>query len=136
VAHRVHRVVALRTHEQVEPRERIEDLGPRVGEHGLAEAEVGIPHRPRASHEHVHEALALAPEERVDVSLEEDVPAEEEIEEDEAGEPCDDEERGLRGPAVSRGAGLVHRNLSLRAAKPLIWRSSRPARKREMFVSP
>ena len=104
-------------------------------EHRLAEAVERVPQRPGARGEAAGERLQLSPADRLDVALEQDVAGEDDAREGQRRAQGEQDGRAQDERRVAF-ARLDHRHFSLRAANPLICRSSHPWLKREMFVSP
>ncbi len=102
VRHEVERVERPGAQDQVQPGERVEDLGVGVGQHGLAEGGEGVPHRPGALGHGPHEALHLREPLRLQVA---------QVEGARAGERLAREEQRQQQQPGARQATRPHRRL-------------------------
>ena len=119
VEHDVPGVERPRRHEEMQPRDRVEDLGVRVRQQGLAERDVGVPDRPGSGGHRVDEHLHLRVPLHRQVPVEELAPAEDRLVEQGQRQGQERERHpGLAAPvgrARASGRACAHRNLSLRA---------------------
>ena len=139
----IERVVEPRAHDQVQPGERVEDLGARIGEERLAKSQARVPHRPGPRSDRTHEAFDLGMPYEMDVTFEVD-PSPKGLAEQPDHEPREETElerrsrlpRGRTLPAVGPHHGFAARAGEGPFRSAPITRAAAPADRASPIQSP